>query len=102
MANENDHGIELRSDVAKGSYSNLAIITHSHSEVIVDFATILPGMPKPEVTNRIIMSPENAKRLYIALQDNLRKYESQNGPITFGNEPKTPFPAGGQGSGNIS
>ena len=76
MANEKEFKIELRPEVAKGSYSNLAIITHSHSEFIIDFATMLPGLPKPEVGNRIVMTPEHAKRLYLALQDNINKYES--------------------------
>lgn len=96
---EKEIKIDLKPEVAKGSYSNLAIITHSHSEFIVDFATMLPGIPKPEVSNRIIMTPENAKRLFLALQDNLSKYESQNGPITFANSPKATFPMGGLGGG---
>ena len=58
MSNEKDLSIELKQEIAKGSYSNLAIITHSHSEFILDFATMLPGLPKPEVSNRIIMTPE--------------------------------------------
>ena len=99
MANENELKIELKPEIAKGSYSNLAIITHSRSEFIIDFATMLPGVPKPEVGNRIIMTSEHAKRLFLALQDNLSKYESQNGPITLGGEPKATFPMGGFGSG---
>lgn len=99
MANENELKIELKPEIAKGSYSNLAIITHSRSEFIIDFATMLPGVPKPEVGNRIIMTPEHAKRLFLALQDNLSKYESQNGPISLGGEPKATFPMGGFGSG---
>ena len=97
MANEKDFSIELKSDVAKGSYSNLAIITHSRSEFIIDFASMLPGFPKPEVSNRIIMTPEHAKRLFLALQDNINKYESQNGQILLGGEPKATFPMGGFG-----
>ena len=97
MANEKDFSIELKHDVAKGTYSNLAIITHSHSEFIIDFATMLPGLPKPEVGNRVIMTPEHAKRLFLALQDNINKYESQHGQISLGGEPKTTFPMGGFG-----
>jgi hypothetical protein len=67
MANEKEFSIDLKQEVAKGSYSNLAIITHSHSEFIIDFATMLPGLPKPEVSNRIIMTPEHAQRLFLAL-----------------------------------
>ena len=81
MANEKELKIELKPEVAKGSYSNLAIITHSHSEFIIDFATMLPGLPKPEVGNRIVMTPEHAKRLAMALQDNLMRYEAQFGEI---------------------
>ena len=69
MANEKEFSIELKPDVAKGTYSNLAIITHSRSEFVLDFASMLPGLPKPEVHNRIIMNPEHAKRLFLALQD---------------------------------
>ena len=99
MANEKELSIELKPDVAKGTYSNLAIITHSRSEFIIDFASMLPGLPKPEVNNRIIMTPEHAKRLFLALQDNINKYESQHGPITIGGEPKATFPMGGFGNG---
>ena len=65
---------EIKQDMAKGTYSNLAIITHSKNEVITDFAASLPGMPKPEVVSRIVMTPANAKRLLLALQDNIVKY----------------------------
>ena len=99
MANEKDFSIELKQDVAKGAYSNLAIITHSRSEFVLDFASMLPGLPKPEVHNRIIMNPEHAKRLYLALQDNINKYESQHGQIVLGGEPKPGFPMGGFGGG---
>ena len=99
MSNEKEFKIELKPEVAKGSYSNLAIITHSHSEFIIDFATMLPGLPKPEVGNRIIMTPGHAKRLYLALQDNINKYESQHGQISLGGEPKATFPMGGFGGG---
>ncbi|MBR5212134.1 MAG: DUF3467 domain-containing protein [Bacteroidales bacterium] len=99
MANEKEFKIELKPEVAKGSYSNFAIITHSHSEFVIDFATMLPGIQKPEVSDRIIMTPEHAKRLFLALQDNINKYENQHGPITLGGEPKAPFPMGGFGGG---
>ncbi len=100
MENEKGLSIDLKQEVAKGSYSNLAIITHSHSEFIIDFASMLPGLPKPEVTNRIIMTPEHAKRLFLALQDNINKYETQNGPITFGDTARNTFPMGGLGGNN--
>ena len=96
---EKEIKIEIKPEVARGTYSNLAIITHSHSEFIIDFATMLPGLQKPEVGNRIIMTPEHAKRLFLALQDNIAKYESQNGQITLANSPNATFPMGGFGGG---
>ena len=72
--------LELKPEIARGTYSNLAII----SEFIIDFATMLPGQPKPEVSNRIIMTPEHTKRLLNALMDNITKYESQFGFIDLG------------------
>jgi len=76
--------LELKPEIAKGTYSNLAIITHSHSEIIIDFATMLPGLPKPEIGSRIVMNPEHAKRLLAALSDNISKYEHTFGPIDMG------------------
>ena len=75
--------LELKPEVAKGSYSNLAIISHSPSEFVIDFATMLPGLQKPDITNRIVMNPEHAKRLLNALADNIQKYESQFGTIVM-------------------
>lgn len=91
---QNQLEIDLSHEVAQGIYANLAIIAHSTSEFIVDFVRLMPGVPKPEVKSRIIMTPENAKRLMLALQDNLRKYEQDNGVIRFSqNGPATPvFP----------
>ena len=97
MANDKEFSIELKPEIAKGLYSNLVIITHSHSEFVLDFATMLPGFPKPEVRSRIIMTPEHAKRLLLALQDNIEKYETQNGPISLAGEVKATFPIGGFG-----
>lgn len=73
--------IELPEDVAQGTYSNLAVITHSSSEFVVDFVRIMPGIPKAQVKSRVILTPEHAKRLMLALQDNIRKFEKVNGPI---------------------
>ena len=89
--------IELKPEVAEGIYSNLAIITHSSSEVITDFVQMMPGLPKAQVRSRIIMAPEHAKRLLLALQDNIQKYEKQFGPIKLAqpqpsNEGKTIAP----------
>lgn len=98
MADERQLNIEVKPEIAKGSYSNLAIITHSHSEFVIDFATMLPGIEKPQVGNRIVMTPEHAKRLLLALQDNISKFESTNGEISLGG-PKGTFPMGGFGGG---
>lgn len=73
--------INLSDEVAQGVYSNLAIISHSNSEVILDFVSLLPGVQKGNVRSRVVMTPMNAKRLLNALADNLSKYEEQNGVI---------------------
>ncbi len=77
----NQISIELKEDVAQGIYSNLAVITHSAAEFIIDFVRIMPGIPKAEVKSRIILTPEHAKRLVAALSENIAKYESVHGPI---------------------
>ncbi len=91
--------IDLSREVAEGIYSNLAVISHSASEFIVDFARLMPGVPKPQVMSRIIMTPENAKRLLYALQDNVRKYENTNGEIRLrrSNDPVFPIDLGAGG-----
>jgi len=84
MENTNDKNqinIELKEDIAQGTYSNLAIITHSPSEFVIDFIRLMPGIPKAEVKSRIILTPEHAKRLSMALKENITKYESVHGPI---------------------
>ncbi|EPT34490.1 PF11950 family protein [Bacteroidetes bacterium oral taxon 272 str. F0290] len=73
--------IELKDEVAQGTYANLAIIAHSSSEFIVDFVRVMPGLPKAGVQSRIILTPEHAKRLLFALQENIAKYERALGPI---------------------
>ncbi|HOY38185.1 MAG: DUF3467 domain-containing protein [Bacteroidales bacterium] len=78
---QNQISIELKEDVAQGTYSNLAVITHSSSEFVIDFVRIMPGVPKAQVKSRVILTPEHAKRLMMALKDNIQKYEQMNGPI---------------------
>ncbi|MCT1524390.1 MULTISPECIES: DUF3467 domain-containing protein [Sphingobacterium] len=73
--------IELNEDIAEGVYSNLAIITHSNTEFVIDFVRIMPGVPKAKVKSRIVLTPEHAKRLMTALQDNINRFEGQNGKI---------------------
>ena len=77
----NQINIELKEEVAQGTYSNLAIITHSTSEFVIDFVRIMPGLPKADVKSRIILTPEHAKRLLLVLKDNLSKFESTHGTI---------------------
>lgn len=85
--------IELTPDVAQGEYANFAIITHSPSEFIVDFARMLPGLPKAQVRSRVILAPEHAKRLLGALQENIMRYEREFGPIKIAQqEPRTIAP----------
>lgn len=93
MENQNNKQIEieLKEDIAQGTYANLAIITHSSSEFVTDFVRIMPGVPKAQVQSRIIMTPENAKRLMQALQENIEKYESQFGRIRI-EEEMSPVP----------
>ncbi|MDR3184570.1 MAG: DUF3467 domain-containing protein [Prevotellaceae bacterium] len=77
----NEINIELSEDVAQGTYANLAIISHSTSEFVLDFVRLMPGLIKAKVQSRIILTPEHAKRLLTALQDNLLKYESTYGKV---------------------
>lgn len=89
--------IDLKEDVAQGIYSNLAIITHSSAEFVLDFVRVMPGVPKADVKSRIILTPEHAKRFLSALQDNVEKYEKMHGPIrkSEGNGPMMPMNFGG-------
>ena len=73
--------LELPQEVAQGEYVNFAIITHSSSDFIIDFARVLPGVPKAQVKSRVILAPEHAKRLLGALQENILRYEREFGPI---------------------
>ncbi len=95
---QNQINIELKEEVAQGTYSNLAVITHSSSEFVVDFVRIMPGIPKAEVKSRIILTPEHAKRLLMALKDNIEKFESVHGEIKNvdgGGGPMMPMNFGG-------
>lgn len=79
--NPNQLNIELSEEVAEGIYSNLAIITHSNAEFVMDFIRVMPGVPKAKVKSRIVLTPQHSKRLLNALADNIRKYEEVNGKI---------------------
>lgn len=85
--------IELKEEIGLGTYANLAIITHSSSEFVLDFVRMLPGMPKAPVQSRVILAPEHAKRLLRALEENIGKYERVFGPISMPEERVMPsFP----------
>ena len=83
--------IELGEKEAEGIYSNLAIISHSPAEFVVDFTRILPGVPKARVHARIVMTPQHAKLLLQALADNIGKYENQYGEVNVDGQHQ-PFP----------
>lgn len=90
---ENEHqlNIELTDEIGEGIYSNLAIITHSFSEFIIDFVKVMPGVPKAKVKSRIVLTPHHAKRLMKALKDNIGKYETNFGTIED-SDPMAPGP----------
>lgn len=79
--NPNQISIELSEDIAEGIYSNLAVITHSNSEFVIDFIKMMPGVPKAKVKSRIVLTPQHAKRLMKALNDNIKKFEQVHGAI---------------------
>ncbi|MFM8976841.1 MAG: DUF3467 domain-containing protein [Bacteroidota bacterium] len=81
---ENQINIELDEQTAEGVYSNLAIITHSNAEFVVDFVRMMPGLPKAKVKSRIVLTPQHAKRLLHALADNIDKFEQAHGDIDLG------------------
>jgi hypothetical protein len=86
----NNINIELTEEIAEGVYSNLAIISHSHSEFVLDFVRMMPNVPKAKVKSRVILTPSHAKRLLKALMDNVKKYEAQFGTIQDPEPPAMP------------
>ncbi|WP_277632366.1 DUF3467 domain-containing protein [Avrilella dinanensis] len=74
--------IELDEQTAQGVYANLAIINHSASEFVLDFVNVMPGLQKSKVRSRIILTPQHAKRLLRALQENVARFESQHGSVS--------------------
>lgn len=79
---QNHLNIELDEQTAQGVYSNLAIINHSNSEFVLDFVSVMPGVPKARVKSRIIMTPQHTKRLLQALQENIHRFENQHGQVS--------------------
>lgn len=97
QSKEGQINIELDESVAEGTYSNLAIINHSVSEFIVDFITVMPGVPKAKVKSRIILTPQHAKRLTKALAENVQRFEEANGEIKDYEQPPIPMNFGPTG-----
>ncbi len=89
--------IELDEKIAEGIYSNLAIINHSVSEFVLDFVSIMPGTPKSKVKSRIILTPQHAKRLVKALNDNVKRFENSHGEIKDFEQPPMPLNFGPTG-----
>ncbi len=87
--------IEISEDVAEGTYANLAIITHSHAEFVIDFVNVMPGTPKSKVKSRIIFTPQHAKRFMKIITENIQSYESINGSIKDLEEIQLPMNFGG-------
>lgn len=89
--------IEISEEIAEGTYANLAIITHSHAEFVIDFVNVMPGTPKSKVKSRIIFTPQHAKRFMNALTENIQKFEAVNGNIKDLEEMQLPLNFGPTG-----
>ena len=92
---QNQLNIEISEEVAEGEYANLAIITHSHAEFVIDFVNVMPGTPKSKVKSRIIFTPQHAKRFMKALTENISRYEAANGEIKDLEDIQLPLNFGG-------
>lgn len=92
---QNQLNIEISEEMAEGQYANLAIITHSHAEFVLDFVNVMPGTPKSKVKSRIILTPQHAKRLMNAMKDNVERFEVANGVIKDLEEVQLPLHFGG-------
>jgi hypothetical protein len=91
----NQINIEISEEIAEGVYANLAIITHSHAEFVVDFVNVMPGTPKSKVKSRIILTPQHAKRFMKAMMENIQRFEQIHGKIKDLEEVQVPFNFGG-------
>ncbi|BDS14675.1 DUF3467 domain-containing protein [Aureispira anguillae] len=92
QSKSNEINIELSEDIAEGIYANLSIISHSNSEFIMDFIRLVPNVPKAKVKSRIIMTPQQTKRLMYALRENIKRFEASNGTIKDVDMNTPPFP----------
>ena len=93
--NNNQLNIEISEEIAEGEYANLAIITHSHAEFVIDFVNVMPGTPKSRVKSRIILTPQHAKRFMKALIENIDRFEDVNGEIKDLEDIQLPMNFGG-------
>lgn len=91
----NQLNIEISEEMAEGDYANLAIITHSNAEFVIDFVSVMPGTPKSRVKSRIIFTPMHAKRFMKALEENIERIEAANGPIQDLEQVEIPMHFGG-------
>ncbi|HEY8398917.1 MAG TPA: DUF3467 domain-containing protein [Flavihumibacter sp.] len=91
----NQLNVEISEEIAEGQYANLAIITHSHAEFVIDFVNVMPGTPKSRVKSRIILTPQHAKRFMKALIENIERFEEVNGDIKDLEEIQVPMNFGG-------
>lgn len=91
----NQINIEISEEISEGVYANLAIITHSHAEFVIDFVNVMPGTPKSKVKSRIILTPFHAKRFMKAIIENVKKFEGVNGTIQDMEQIELPFTFGG-------
>lgn len=98
LPQENQMEVELSEDMAEGVYANLAMIAHSHSEFVLDFIRMMPGVPKAKVKARVVITPEHAQRLLQALKDNIRKYEEAYGKVTAMEDQGFHFPMNFKGT----
>ena len=89
IKDKNSINLELDEIISQGIYSNLALINHSVSEFVIDFVNIMPGVPKAKVKSRVIMTPQNTKRLIHALNENIKKFEQIHGPVKMDSSPNT-------------
>lgn len=87
--------IKIEEDTAEGTYSNLVMISHSPEEFILDFIRVVPGVQQAKVKSRIIVSPQHARRLLNALEENIERYEKAHGEIDQRDGPDRPIQFGG-------
>lgn len=92
---EQQLNIELTEEMADGTYANLAVITHSFAEFVIDFVNVMPNMPKAKVKSRVVMTPQHAKRLMRAMVENVKRFEAMHGPIKDQETAALPFNFGG-------